>query len=36
MGQFGLKVFQSFMEGAGKAGAQREGAREDDSGKPGE
>lgn len=34
MGQFGLKVFQSFMEGAGKANAERE--RQDDSGKPGE
>ncbi len=38
MGQFGLKVFQSFMEGAAKtnAGANSNTGRDDDSGKPGE
>ena len=38
MGQFGLKVFQSFMEGAAKtnAGANSNTGRDDDGGKPGE
>ena len=38
MGQFGLKVFQSFMEGAAKtsANANAGAAREDGSGKSGE
>lgn len=33
MGQLGLKMFQTFMENAGKADAA---PREDDTGKPGE
>ena len=38
MGQFGLKVFQSFMEGAAKtnAGANSNTGRDEDSGKPDE